>query len=105
DPTYPRNLRPLWKAVWGYLVEKKYFPVFGRSFGDQGSAANGHPEVVAADNQWRDTFVPYIDELQVGYAFWSLNPSAEGKTGLLLHDWQTPDPDGSSRLQLNRTIP
>jgi endoglucanase len=105
SPMYPRNLRPLWDAVWGYLVVNQYFPVFVGSFGDQGVAAAVRPDVVASDMQWRDTFVPYMDGLQVGYAFWSLNPSAEGKSGLLQPDWQTPDPDWSSRLQLRPTFP
>jgi endoglucanase len=104
DPAFPGNLRPLWDAAWGYLLAKGS-PVFVGSFGDQGIAAEAHPEFVASDKQWRDAFVAYIDGLHLGYAFWSLNPSAEGKSGLLQPDWQTPDPDWSSRLQLRSTFP
>ena len=37
--------------------------------------------------------------IQAGFA------SAEGKSGLLQPDWQTPDADWSYRLQLNTTFP
>jgi endoglucanase len=105
NPMFPANLEPLWDSAWGYLVKGHDYPVFVGSFGDQGMSAK--PETIPYDKIWRDTFVPYMDgpALQVGYAFWSLNPSAEGKTGLLQPDWQTPDPDWSLRLQLHSTIP
>ena len=105
DATYPRNLRPLWDAAWGYLAANQYFPVFVGSFGDQGVSPAVKPEYIASDRQWRDAIVPYMDGLQLGYALWSLNPSAEGKSGLLQPDWQTPDADWSHRLQLNTTFP
>ncbi len=105
DPTFPRNLRALWDFAWGFLVEHDYFPVLVGSFGDQGVSPDVKPEYIASDKEWRDTFVPYMDGLNVGYAFWSLSPSAEGKTGLLQPDWLTPDPDWSSRLQLRPKIP
>jgi endoglucanase len=103
DPTFPRNLQSLWDQTWGYLVKGDKYPVLVGSFGDQGMSAK--VETIPFDNMWRDTLVPYMDLWQIGYAFWSINPSAEGKTGLLQPDWQTPDPDWSLRLQLHSTIP
>jgi hypothetical protein len=51
-----------------------------------------------ADRQWRTALTSYISSHQLGYVFWALNPSAEGRTGLLKSDWTVPDPDWATIL-------
>jgi endoglucanase len=103
DLTYPDNLTALWENNWGYLVTQDLNPVLVGAFGDRGTAAGVPPDLVAADKLWRQKLVDYIHTKNLSFAFWSLNPSAEGKTGLLLPDWQSPDNEWASLLQLAAT--
>ncbi len=98
DAGYPNNLPTLWDNTWGYLVTNDVAPVVVAAFGDRGA----HPDagVSDADQAWRATLMSYIDSHQLSFAFWALNPSAEGRSGLLQPNWLTPDPDWSSLLQL-----
>jgi endoglucanase len=101
DPTYPNNLPTLWDDTWGYLVTNDVAPVIVGAFGDQGSGGNVPADVVAADRLWRSALTSYISSHQLGFVFWALNPSAEGKSGLLdPFNWQAPDPEWSMLLQL-----
>jgi endoglucanase len=100
DTTYPNNLPALWDDNWGYLVTNDLAPVIVGAFGDQGQAV-ASPEVAAADRLWRSALTSYISSHQLGFVFWALNPSAEGRSGLLDPTyWQMPDPDWSMLLQL-----
>jgi endoglucanase len=101
DPTYPNNLPMLWDDNWGYLVNNDVAPVIVGAFGDQGNRGNVPPDVVAADRLWRSALTSYISSHQLGFVFWALNPSAEGRSGLLdPFNWQAPDPEWSMLLQL-----
>jgi endoglucanase len=97
DASYPDNLAPLWTRMWGYLVTSGTTPVIVGAFGDRKSEVS--PADAAADQAWRQQLVAYVNANQLSYVFWSLNPSAEGKTGLLAPDWQTPDPEWSALLR------
>ncbi len=100
DPTYPNNLQMLWDTTWGYLATTA--PVIVGSFGDnKDEMPPPPPDVVLADEAWRQKLVTYMNANRISYIFWSLSPSAEGKKGLLqLSDWATPDPAWSQLLQL-----
>lgn len=97
---YPNNLAPLWDATWGYLVTSDSGAVVVGAFSDREKQPGLPPDLVAADQAWRSALTQYIGANEIGYALWALNPSAEGKTGLLQPDWQTPDPAWSMLLQL-----
>jgi endoglucanase len=102
DTSYPNNLPMLWDDNWGYLVTNDVAPVIVGAFGDQGTRSGAPPDVVAADRQWRTALTLYISSHQLGFVFWALNPSAEGRSGLLDPiSWQMPDPDWAMLLQLN----
>jgi endoglucanase len=98
--SFPNNLPMLWDNNWGYLLTNDVTPVVVGAFGDQGSSAMD-PGLMAADRAWRTALTSYISTHQVSFAFWALNPSAEGKSGLLQpQDWLTPDPDWLTILPL-----
>jgi len=99
DPSYPVNLGPLWDANWGYLPQSDTAPVVIGAFADRkGDVA---PDVADADQKWRDALMSYIATNRLGYVFWALNPSAEGKRGLLKPGWdQGLDPEWQSQLNL-----
>jgi hypothetical protein len=42
------------------------------------------------DRQWLDAIVSYLKGREMGFAYWSLNPSSVGTDGLLEDDYATP---------------
>jgi endoglucanase len=101
DPTFPNNLPTLWTDNWGYLVVENTSPVIVGAFGDRKPEMGISPDAVMGDEAWRPALMSYVAANQLSFIFWALNPSAEGKTGLLESDWQTPDPEWAMQLQLN----
>jgi endoglucanase len=100
DPTFPNNLPTLWTDNWGYLVIESTSPVIIGAFGDRKPEMGIDPVAVMGDEAWRPALMSYVAANQLSFIFWSLNPSAEGKTGLLGSDWLTPDPEWTMTLQL-----
>jgi len=105
--TYPNNLPALWDVNWGYLVQNDIAPVVIGAFADRKDESGVPADVAAADQQWRTSLLSYIATHQLGYVFWALNPSAEGKKGLLQFSdadagvyWQTLDPEWRMELGL-----
>jgi endoglucanase len=99
DPSYPNNLQSLWDANWGQLVQSDTTPVVIGAFADRKGDVT--PDIADADQKWRDALMSYIATNQLGYVFWALNPSAEGKSGLLKAGWnQGLDPEWQSELKL-----
>jgi endoglucanase len=86
----------LWDDTWRYLVSNDTAPVVIAAFGDLGNKSG----VVAEDRQWRMALTSYIDANQLSFVFWALNPSAEGRSGLLQPEWLTPDPEWAMLLHL-----
>jgi endoglucanase len=87
SPNFPNNMPMLWDDTWRYLVANNVAPVIVSAFGDRGD-----PAFAAADGAWRMALTSYLSMHQLSYAFWALNPSAEGRSGLLRPDWVTVDP-------------
>ncbi len=100
DPTFPDNLVPLWSDTWGYLVMENTSPVIIGAFGDRKDEPGISADDAAGDVAWRGALAGYIAANQLSYAFWALNPSSEGKRGLLSTDWRAPDPAWSAFLGL-----
>jgi endoglucanase len=96
DASYPDNLQGLWDHIWGYLVTTHVTPVVVGAFGDRKTEVA--PADAAIDDAWRQKLMSYIAANQLGFVFWGLNPSAEGRPGLLQIDWETPDPEWSALL-------
>jgi endoglucanase len=99
DAGFPNDLPMLWDDTWRYLVVNDVTPVVVVAFGDRGTDGVD-PKIVAADAAWRGAITSYISSRQLSFVFWALNPSAEGRSGLLQVDWATPDPNWSMLLPL-----
>ena len=84
NPSYPSNLPALWYDLWEYLVFEKVAPVVLVAFGTSSA-----PGATSSDTMWLATLTRYLGDNDLGYAYWALNPSAEGFTGLLEEDWTT----------------
>jgi endoglucanase len=54
DPSYPANLRDVWRTRWGYLQEQGTSPVFMGSFGTYFAYR-------VPDDQWLQTLVRYMN--------------------------------------------
>src|SRR6185436_18387112 len=85
DPTYPRNLAPLWDATWGYLVNDDVAPVWLVGFGSRLQTDT--------DKVWFETLLDYVGEHRLSYAYWALNPDSDDTGGILKDDWITPRED------------
>jgi endoglucanase len=81
DPAYPNNLPALWDQYWGYLSKQNIAPVLIGEFGTK--------YVTTRDQQWLLALKPYIQQNQMNWTFWSLNPDSGDTGGLLLDDWLT----------------
>jgi endoglucanase len=75
DPAFPSNLPSVWDARWGYLVRENIAPVLLTAFGTLYQSST--------DRQWLEKLVPYVKGLDMGFAYWTLNPSSVGTDGLL----------------------
>jgi endoglucanase len=82
DAAFPANLPSVWDARWGYLVREGIAPVVLTSFGSRYELPD--------DRQWLDAIVSYLKGREMGFAYWSLNPSSVGTDGLLEDDYATP---------------
>jgi endoglucanase len=87
DASYPANLPALWYDRWESLVADRVAPVLLVAFG-----ASSGPVLAADDALWLQTLTSYLREHDLGSAYWALNPSAEGLTGLFDRDWATTSP-------------
>ena len=81
DPSYPTNLGSVWEARWGYLARERIAPVVLTSFGTRYD--------LVPEKQWLNALVPYVKGLDLGFAYWTLNPSAVGTDGLLDNDFDS----------------
>jgi endoglucanase len=81
DPSYPRNLPAVWEQYWGYLVDEKIAPVLIGEFGTHFTSTS--------DQQWMQTLGDYIQQKELSWTFWALNPNSRDTGGLLLDDWQS----------------
>jgi endoglucanase len=90
DPAFPANMPGLWDGWWGELVLQDAAPVVIDSIG-----ASLDDEI---DRVWLDALLAHVDERDAGFAYWTLNPNAEG-TGLLDDDWNTVDEDKMAALR------
>jgi endoglucanase len=81
DSKYPDNLPAIWDKYWGYLVNENIAPVLLGEFGTRYETAR--------DRQWLQMFQTYLQQNELNWIFWSLNPDSADTGGLLLDDWNS----------------
>ena len=79
DRNYPDNLPTVWDKYWGYLVKEAIAPVLIGEFGTKYETEK--------DRQWLTAFQNYIDQNELSWTFWSLNPDSGDTGGLFLDNW------------------
>jgi endoglucanase len=87
---YPRNLPAVWDSAWGYLVEQQRAPVFLAGFGTRYQ--------IDSDKAWLAALTRYASDLDIGFAYWALNPNSGDTAGLLKADWTTIEIDKLNAL-------
>jgi endoglucanase len=83
DPAFPDNLPAIWDENWGYLDQDGVAPVMVGEFGSTLTAEE--------DRVWMEELVSYLDEHEIGYTYWSLNPNSGDTGGILRDDWTSVD--------------
>jgi cellulase (glycosyl hydrolase family 5)/carbohydrate binding protein with CBM11 domain len=81
DSNYPNNLPAVWDKYWGYLSKQNIAPLLIGEFGTKLQTTS--------DQQWLQTLKTYIQQNQMSWTFWSLNPDSGDTGGILLDDWLT----------------
>lgn len=81
-PDFPANMPGVWDETFGYLVNEDVAPVWIGELGTRYEAAG--------DKKWLDAFVPYIQQKQMSFSWWCINPDSPETGGTLLDDWHTP---------------
>lgn len=79
EPNYPENLPGVWDQHWGYLTKEEIAPVLIGEFGTRYETDK--------DKLWLQTFQDYIQQNNLDWIFWSLNPNSGDTGGLLQNDW------------------
>lgn len=96
-PDYPQNLPATWDALWGYLARDDIAPVYLSAFGTRLDSEE--------DRQWLGALVDYVQDRDLSFSFWCLNPNSGDTGGLLLDDWQTVDAEKLDALGPLITVP
>jgi endoglucanase len=91
DPNYPRNLPAVWDKYWGYLVRENIAPVLIGEFGTRYETEK--------DKRWLMEFQKYIQDNDLSWTFWSLNPNSGDTGGLLRDDWINVHPEKQNILE------
>ena len=82
DATFPENLLDRWAIGFNYLVTENIAPVLIGEFG-------GHQtDDQSIEGIWQRKLINYINEHDLGFAYWSWNPNSDDTGGILLDDWQ-----------------
>ncbi|MEL6894048.1 MAG: cellulase family glycosylhydrolase, partial [Actinomycetota bacterium] len=85
DPSFPSNMPAIWDRWWGELEATDAAPVLLSGFG---TVLDGE-----TNEAWLGALLAYVDERDVDFAFWALNPNSDDTGGLLEADWFTVDED------------
>lgn len=82
---FPANLPSVWDKHWGYIAEQGIAPVVLGEFGG-GTAGS------TAEGQWHRALVAYLDQHDLGFISWALNPDSADTGGILEANWLTVNP-------------
>jgi endoglucanase len=81
DGSYPNNLPGVWDDRWGYLVKNGTAPVL---IGELGTKYQ-----TKTDQAWLGKLAQYIDQNNLSFTYWCLNPNSGDTGGILADDWVT----------------
>jgi len=81
EPDFPDNMPEIWDDKWGFVAKEDIAPVLIGEFGSR--------LVDAKDVKWLTNFISYMNENEIHWTFWCLNPNSWDTDGILLDDWKS----------------
>jgi endoglucanase len=97
DPSFPKNLSTIWENSFFYIARQKIAPIFIGEFGGR------NVDNKTTEGRWQNTFVDFIKQNNLGFAYWSLNPNSGDTGGILMDDWLAVRKD--KQAMLDRLLP
>jgi endoglucanase len=97
DPSFPKNLSTIWENSFFYIHRQKIAPIFIGEFGGR------NVDDKTTEGRWQNTFVDFIKQNNLSFAYWSLNPNSGDTGGILMDDWNQVRPD--KQAMLDRLLP
>lgn len=81
DPDFPNNLPAIWEEQYNFINTSNTSPLLVGEFGIRDQVEPGLT--------WFNTFVEYIQENNLNYTYWCMNPNSGDTGGILANDWTT----------------
>jgi endoglucanase len=93
EASFPNNLINRWETGWNYIATKGIAPVWIGEFGGRQTDSNSKEGI------WQRKLVEFINQKNLGFAYWSWNPNSADTGGLLQEDWLTLEAPKQELLQ------
>ncbi len=81
EASFPNNLINRWETGWNYIATKNIAPIWIGEFGGR-QTDSGSKEGI-----WQRKLVDFINQKNLGFAYWSWNPNSADTGGILQDDW------------------
>lgn len=81
-PDYPSNLAGIWNLHWGFIAERGIAPVV---VGEMGAPETGYD----VGGTWQRAFLSFLNEHQIGFIAWALNPNSSDTGSVFENNWRT----------------
>jgi len=81
EADFPNNMPKIWDDKWGFIAKEDIAPVL---IGEFGSLLKDKTDV-----NWLENLIKYMNDNQVHWTFWCLNPNSGDTEGILGNDWMT----------------
>lgn len=83
EASFPNNLINRWETGWNYIATKGIAPVWIGEFGGRQTDSNSKEGI------WQRKLVDFLNQKNLGFAYWSWNPNSADTGGILQDDWLT----------------
>jgi len=81
ESDFPDNMPEIWDDKWGFIAKEDIAPVL---IGEFGSLLRDKTDV-----KWLTNLIKYMNDNDVHWTFWCLNPNSGDTEGILGYDWAT----------------
>lgn len=85
DPTFPNNMPIRWETGFNYIATQGIAPIWIGEFGGR------KVDTSSTEGIWQRKLVDFIQQKNLSFTYWSLNPNSADTGGILLDDWKTVD--------------
>jgi len=93
EANFPNNLINRWETGWNYIATKGIAPVWIGEFGGR------QTDSTSKEGIWQRKLVDFINQKNLGFAYWSWNPNSGDTGGILQEDWLSVEAPKQELLQ------